>query len=163
MKSFGGILNYSENPLWTVFFSLKRVATARMCSLQEQKPTIREKKTQDVSTRESLALFKIQRPQFLPPVYYSEIARGSFLSQLPVGFLTLSELVEMKKIISLHLLALSKPEVIKAKSLSLQEELKMLTFEEKMSVLAFAQWERLKIIELLDAECDFLVKSWLDL
>lgn len=65
----------------------------------------------------------------------------------------------MKNIISLHLLALSKPEVIKAKSLSLQEELKMLTFEEKMSVLAFAQWERLKIIELLDAECDFLVKS----
>lgn len=33
MKGFGGILNYSENPLWTVSFSLKRVTTARTCSL----------------------------------------------------------------------------------------------------------------------------------
>lgn len=63
----------------------------------------------------------------------------------------------MKKIVSLCLLALSKPEVIKAKSLCLQEELKLLTSEGKMSVSAFALWERLKIIELLDAECDFLV------
>lgn len=86
-----------------------------------------------------------------------EIARGSFLFQLPVGFSTSNELAEMKKIVSLRLLALSKPEVIKAKSLYLQEELKLLTSEGKMSVSTFALWERLKIIELLDAECDFLV------
>lgn len=69
----------------------------------------------------------------------------------------MNELVEIKKTDSLHLLALSKPKVIKAKNLSLQEELKMLTFEGKMSVSALAPWERLKTIELLDAECDFLV------
>jgi len=63
----------------------------------------------------------------------------------------------MKKTVLLYLLALSKPEVIKAKGLSLQEDLKMLTFEGKMSVSAFVPWETLKIIELLEAECDFLV------
>lgn len=89
MKGFGKILNYCENPLWIIFFSLK----------SSHSQDVREKTRP--KCQEKSGSFKIQRPHFLPPALYSEIARGSFLFQLPVGFSTLNELVEMKKILTI--------------------------------------------------------------
>lgn len=120
----------------SILLTKERSHSQNMFTLRRTEAYYKWKK-QSISTKDSLAPFKIET-SYSPTCFFFRDCKRFFPFPAPhwVFNLEWTSCSEENSLTSPS--SLLKPEVIKAKSLSSREELKVLTFERKMSVSAFA-------------------------